>query len=277
MGTMNHGGLFDEQQEMLNPNPNHLGFFSFPHHNTNLFSSSVSASSSFTSSSSSSPSSLASPFSGTNCQQPLIKAFVNNMNPSISSFAPNDPINLIANLSETLIPPSASKHRDSSHIDFNHNRLVGGSSQRPVPNPWAWGDEREEQEGCLWSKRSSHGGRDDDHRTALGVSSMKMKKLKSRRKVREPRFCFKTLSEIDILDDGYRWRKYGQKVVKNTQHPRSYYRCTQDNCRVKKRVERLADDPRMVITTYEGRHVHSPSHDHDDSLQNQPPLSNFFW
>lgn len=59
--------------------------------------------------------------------------------------------------------------------------------------------------------------------TSLGVvSTLKMKKLKTRRKVREPRFCFKTLSEVDVLDDGYRWRKYGQKVVKNTQHPRYY-------------------------------------------------------
>lgn len=57
---------------------------------------------------------------------------------------------------------------------------------------------------------------------------------------------------------------------------RSYYRCTQDNCRVKKKVERLAEDPRMVITTYEGRHVHLPSHDEDES---QDPLhfSNFFF
>lgn len=57
---------------------------------------------------------------------------------------------------------------------------------------------------------------------------------------------------------------------------RSYYRCTQDHCRVKKRVERLAEDPRMVITTYEGRHVHSPSHDSEDS-EAQTHLNNFFW
>lgn len=29
-----------------------------------------------------------------------------------------------------------------------------------------------------------------------------------------------TLSEVDILDDGYRWRKYGQKVVKGNPNPR---------------------------------------------------------
>lgn len=29
-----------------------------------------------------------------------------------------------------------------------------------------------------------------------------------------------TVSEVDILDDGYRWRKYGQKVVKGNPNPR---------------------------------------------------------
>jgi hypothetical protein len=72
---------------------------------------------------------------------------------------------------------------------------------------------------CLSSKRSSSDIH--DHHVGLGVSAMKMKKIKAiRRKVREPRFCFKTMSEVDVLDDGYKWRKYGQKVVKNTQHPR---------------------------------------------------------
>lgn len=86
-------------------------------------------------------------------------------------------------------------------------------------------------------------------------------KMKVRRKMREPRFCFQTRSDVDVLDDGYKWRKYGQKVVKNSLHPRSYFRCTQSNCRVKKRVERLSTDCRMVITTYEGRHTHSPCSD----------------
>ena len=35
-----------------------------------------------------------------------------------------------------------------------------------------------------------------------------------------PRFAFKTKSSEDILDDGYRWRKYGQKSVKNNIYPR---------------------------------------------------------
>jgi WRKY transcription factor 2 len=41
------------------------------------------------------------------------------------------------------------------------------------------------------------------------------------RAVREPRIVVQTKSEVDILDDGYRWRKYGQKVVKENPNPRS--------------------------------------------------------
>lgn len=40
------------------------------------------------------------------------------------------------------------------------------------------------------------------------------------RMIREPRVVVQTTSDVDILDDGYRWRKYGQKVVKGNPHPR---------------------------------------------------------
>lgn len=40
------------------------------------------------------------------------------------------------------------------------------------------------------------------------------------RKASRPRFAFQTRSADDILDDGYRWRKYGKKVVKNSAYPR---------------------------------------------------------
>ncbi|OEL35085.1 putative WRKY transcription factor 33 [Dichanthelium oligosanthes] len=76
------------------------------------------------------------------------------------------------------------------------------------------------------------------------------------RTVREPRVVVQTMSDIDILDDGYRWRKYGQKVVKGNPNPRSYYKCTTAGCPVRKHVERASHDLRAVITTYEGKHNH---------------------
>ncbi|XP_019180130.1 PREDICTED: probable WRKY transcription factor 48 isoform X2 [Ipomoea nil] len=81
-------------------------------------------------------------------------------------------------------------------------------------------------------------------------------KRKNQKREREPRVAFMTKSEVDHLDDGYRWRKYGQKAVKNSPFPRSYYRCTTPACGVKKRVERSSEDPSTVVTTYEGTHGH---------------------
>lgn len=37
---------------------------------------------------------------------------------------------------------------------------------------------------------------------------------------------------------------------------RSYYRCSNAGCPVKKHVERSSHDPRVVITAYEGKHDH---------------------
>ncbi|KAJ0797227.1 putative transcription factor WRKY family [Helianthus annuus] len=88
---------------------------------------------------------------------------------------------------------------------------------------------------------------------------------KKKKKEKEARFAFMTRTEIDHLDDGYRWRKYGQKAVKNSHFPRSYYRCTSASCNVKKRVERCMGDSSYVITTYEGQHNHPVIH-------NSPPL-----
>ncbi|KAG6467149.1 probable WRKY transcription factor 4 [Zingiber officinale] len=72
----------------------------------------------------------------------------------------------------------------------------------------------------------------------------------------EPRIIVQTRSEVDLLDDGYKWRKYGQKVVKGNPNPRSYYKCTYAGCSVRKHIERSPTDPKAVITSYEGKHNH---------------------
>ncbi|GLT84624.1 hypothetical protein SLE2022_028450 [Rubroshorea leprosula] len=85
---------------------------------------------------------------------------------------------------------------------------------------------------------------------------IKRKGSKMIKKRTRPRFEFQTRSADDILDDGYRWRKYGQKAVKNCSYPRSYYRCTHHTCNVKKQIQRLSKDIGIVVTTYEGIHNH---------------------
>ncbi|XP_010484276.1 PREDICTED: probable WRKY transcription factor 51 [Camelina sativa] len=75
------------------------------------------------------------------------------------------------------------------------------------------------------------------------------------------RVAFRTRSKIDVMDDGFKWRKYGKKSVKNNINKRNYYKCSSEGCSVKKRVERDSEDAAYVITTYDGVHNHeSPSH-----------------
>ncbi|XP_051122374.1 probable WRKY transcription factor 75 [Andrographis paniculata] len=104
------------------------------------------------------------------------------------------------------------------------------------------------------------------------------KKLKGEKKSRKPRYAFQTRSQVDILDDGYRWRKYGQKAVKNNKFPRSYYRCTHQGCNVKKQVQRLSKDEEVVVTTYEGMHSHpiQKSTDNFEHILNQMQIYTSF-
>ncbi|KAJ4892668.1 putative WRKY transcription factor 58 [Raphanus sativus] len=106
---------------------------------------------------------------------------------------------------------------------------------------------------------NDHDNDNDDDNEDLPAS--KIRKIDggmstTHRSVTEPKIIIQTRSEIDLLDDGYRWRKYGQKVVKGNPHPRSYYKCTTANCTVRKHVERASTDVKAVITTYEGKHNH---------------------
>ncbi|CAN4102556.1 unnamed protein product [Withania somnifera] len=117
-------------------------------------------------------------------------------------------------------------------------------------------DEDEDDRGTHGSVSQGYDGEGDE-------SESKRRKLETysadmtgaTRAIREPRVVVQTTSEVDILDDGYRWRKYGQKVVKGNPNP-SYYKCTSAGCNVRKHVERASHDLKSVITTYEGKHNH---------------------
>lgn len=65
-------------------------------------------------------------------------------------------------------------------------------------------------------------------------------------------------------DDGFSWRKYGQKDILGAKYPRSYYRCTYRNtqtCWATKQVQRSDEDPAVFEITYKGRHTcHQASH-----------------
>lgn len=78
--------------------------------------------------------------------------------------------------------------------------------------------------GILYA-RACRSSIDEKKKTVSGNDDeMKLeKKKKKKKKEKEARFAFMTRTEIDHLDDGYRWRKYGQKAVKNSHFPRYTY------------------------------------------------------
>ncbi|KAK4440128.1 WRKY transcription factor 71 [Sesamum alatum] len=129
------------------------------------------------------------------------------------------------------------------------NSSISSSSMEAA----AAGDEDSNKGKKEVAKETLEDAEDDSSKKLDGKAA---KKKAGEKKQRQARFAFMTKSEVDHLEDGYRWRKYGQKAVKNSPYPRSYYRCTTQKCPVKKRVERSFQDPSIVITTYEGQHNH---------------------
>ncbi|XP_037417763.1 WRKY transcription factor 71-like [Triticum dicoccoides] len=117
------------------------------------------------------------------------------------------------------------------------------------------GKSRRSNKGRAQEADDQEDGKDHEDGESSKTANNKPKK-KAEKRPRLPRVSFLTKSEVDHLEDGYRWRKYGQKAVKNSPYPRSYYRCTTPKCGVKKQVERSYQDPSTVITTYEGQHTH---------------------
>uniref|UniRef100_J3KUW5 WRKY domain-containing protein n=1 Tax=Oryza brachyantha TaxID=4533 RepID=J3KUW5_ORYBR len=98
------------------------------------------------------------------------------------------------------------------------------------------------------SPPSADGSAGSDH----GVDSRKMLPKWST----QVRVC--SVQDVGPLDDGFSWRKYGQKDILGAKYPRAYFRCTHrhtQGCHASKQVQRADGDPLLFDVVYHGNHT----------------------
>ncbi|KAH9602766.1 hypothetical protein KSS87_023054 [Heliosperma pusillum] len=106
----------------------------------------------------------------------------------------------------------------------------------------------------LISSWSADGNVANLRENGFNLTGVSHEKHRVRRSIKVPAVSNKL---ADIPPDEFSWRKYGQKPIKGSPHPRGYYKCSSvRGCPARKHVERCLDEPDMLIVTYEGDHNH---------------------
>ncbi|KAL5204562.1 hypothetical protein ABZP36_009433 [Zizania latifolia] len=85
-----------------------------------------------------------------------------------------------------------------------------------------------------------------------------LEKYRFEKERKEPARMTRMLKKLEELDDGFSWRKYGQKDILGAKHPRGYYRCTHRNskgCRATRHVQRTDGDPSLFNVVYLREHT----------------------
>ncbi|XP_048498468.1 probable WRKY transcription factor 46 isoform X2 [Beta vulgaris subsp. vulgaris] len=69
-----------------------------------------------------------------------------------------------------------------------------------------------------------------------------------------PNSRLRTITSRTLTTDGHTWRKYGQKSIINSKHPRCAYKEDQ-NCEATKHVQRISNNPTNYRITYHAHHT----------------------
>ncbi|KAJ0695978.1 putative transcription factor WRKY family [Helianthus annuus] len=101
---------------------------------------------------------------------------------------------------------------------------------------------------------------DDQKAKDYGKSNRIVTPVKTKRGCYNRRKSASTIVKMTstLIDDGYAWRKYGQKTILNSKHQRNYYRCShkfEQGCQATKQVQKTDRKPSNYKITYYGHHT----------------------
>ncbi|OIT22093.1 PREDICTED: WRKY transcription factor 22-like [Nicotiana attenuata] len=83
--------------------------------------------------------------------------------------------------------------------------------------------------------------------------------IQIRRRKNQPEKTVYEVSQEELIDFTWAWRKYGQKPIKGSLFPRNYFRCsTSKDCDGRKHIEKSPRHPNLFIVAYSGEHNHPP-------------------
>ncbi|KFK22424.1 hypothetical protein AALP_AAs51301U000100 [Arabis alpina] len=88
--------------------------------------------------------------------------------------------------------------------------------------------------------------------------SNKKRRISEKKKTDKIKICVGAGQEGTSLDDGYCWRKYGQKDIHGSKNPRGYYRCTHrftKGCLAVKQVQKSDTNPLCYEIKYLESHT----------------------
>ncbi|KAK4404297.1 putative WRKY transcription factor 32 [Sesamum angolense] len=148
----------------------------------------------------------------------------------------------------TVVPFNGSD--DTTHPVRGVNDPVPSTSSKEPLEVIDQITETKQQDSCGSDETIEVNVKEEQKRSSSGELSSISKTGK------KPKYVVHAAGDVGISGDGYRWRKYGQKMVKGNPHPRNYYRCTSAGCPVRKHIERALDNVSAVVITYKGVHDH---------------------
>ncbi|XP_076944249.1 putative WRKY transcription factor 53 [Bidens hawaiensis] len=108
--------------------------------------------------------------------------------------------------------------------------------------------------------------KDPNHKNSSAKRKSNMEKWKNQVHVKGD------MGVEEALDDGFDWRKYGQKDIFGAKHPRGYYRCTHrqlQGCLATKQVQKLDEVSSIFDVTYHGSHTCIPESQSASTPRNQ--------